>query len=47
MAKRVTRLGGLLSAYQRRDPAARSKLEVFLLYPGVHAILYHLSLIHI
>ena len=41
MAKRVTRLGGLLSAYQRRDPAARSKLEVFLLYPGVHAILYH------
>ena len=41
MAKRVTRLGGLLAAYQRRDPAARSKLEVFLLYPGVHAILYH------
>ena len=41
MAKRVTRLGGLLPAYQRRDPAARSKLEVFLLYPGVHAILYH------
>ena len=41
MAKRVTRLGGLLAAYQRRDPAARSKLEIFLLYPGVHAILYH------
>ena len=36
-----TRLGGLLSAYQRRDPAARSKLEVFLLYPGVHAVIYH------
>jgi len=35
------RLGGLLSAYQRRDPAARSKLEIFLLYPGVHAVLYH------
>ena len=34
MAKRVTRLGGLLAAYQRRDPAARSKLEVFLLYPA-------------
>ena len=34
-------LGGLLSAYQRRDPAARSKLEIFLLYPGVHAVLYH------
>ena len=41
MAKHVTRLGGLLAAYQRRDPAARSKLEVFLLYPGVHAILWH------
>lgn len=41
MAKRVTRLGSLLAAYQRRDPAARSKLEVFLLYPGVHAVLYH------
>ena len=34
-------LGGLLSAYQRRDPAARSKLEIFLLYPGVHAVIYH------
>ena len=41
MAKKVSRLGGLLAAYQRRDPAARSKLEVFLLYPGVHAIIYH------
>ena len=41
MKKRVTRLGGLLAAYQRRDPAARSKLEIFLLYPGVHAIINH------
>ena len=41
MAKKESRLGGLLAAYQRRDPAARSKLEVFLLYPGVHAIIYH------
>ena len=41
MAKRISRLGGLLAAYQRRDPAARSKLEIFLLYPGVHAVLYH------
>ena len=41
MTKRVTRLGGLLAAYQRRDPAARSKLEIFLLYPGVHAVIYH------
>ena len=30
-----------LSAYQKRDPAARGKLEIFLLYPGVHAIIYH------
>ena len=30
-----------LSAYQARDPAARSKLEVFLLYPGVHATMDH------
>ncbi len=41
MENPFTRLGGLLSAYQRRDPAARSKLEIFLLYPGVHAVLYH------
>ena len=27
-----------LSTALRRDPAARSKLEVFLTYPGVHAI---------
>ena len=38
---RETRLGGLLAAYQRRDPAARSKLEIFLLYSGVHAVIYH------
>ena len=37
----LTSLGGLLAAYQRRDPAARSKLEIFLLYPGVHAVLWH------
>jgi serine O-acetyltransferase len=35
------KLNDLLGAYQRRDPAARSKLEVFLLYPGVHAVIYH------
>ena len=37
----MNRLNELLSAYQRRDPAARSKLEIFLLYPGVKAVLYH------
>ena len=30
-----------LEAYQRRDPAARSKLEIFLLYSGVHATINH------
>lgn len=35
------RLSELLGAYQARDPAARSKLEIFLLYPGVHAVIRH------
>lgn len=35
------RLNETLTAYQARDPAARSKLEIFLLYPGVHAIIFH------
>lgn len=35
------RLMETLAAYQARDPAARSKLEVFLLYPGVHATINH------
>ncbi len=30
-----------LEAYQKRDPAARSKWEVLLLYQGVHATIYH------
>jgi serine O-acetyltransferase len=37
----MTRLGETLRAYQARDPAARSRLEILLLYPGVHAILLH------
>jgi serine O-acetyltransferase len=37
----LTRLGETLRAYQARDPAARSRLEIFLLYPGVHAIIFH------
>lgn len=37
----LTRLSETLGAYQKRDPAARSKLEIFLLYPGVHAIIFH------
>ena len=31
----------LLAAYQEKDPAAHSKLEIFLLYPGVHALICH------
>ncbi len=30
-----------LTAYQKRDPAARGKLEIFLLYAGVHATVYY------
>lgn len=37
----MTRLGETLRAYQARDPAARSRLEIFLLYPGVHAVIFH------
>ena len=37
----MTRLGETISAYKARDPAARSSVEVFLLYPGIHAIIYH------
>jgi len=30
-----------LHAYKARDPAARSGIEIFLLYPGVHAMIWH------
>ena len=30
-----------LTAYQKRDPAARGKLEIFLLYAVVHATIYY------
>ena len=30
-----------VNAYKLRDPAARSSVEVFLLYPGLHATIYH------
>jgi len=30
-----------VNAYKLRDPAARSSIEVFLLYPGLHATIYH------
>ncbi len=30
-----------LGAYQKNDPAARGKLEIFLLYSGLHAVWHH------
>ena len=30
-----------IRAYQKNDPAARSALEIFFLYNGLHAILYY------
>lgn len=30
-----------IQAVAERDPAARSKLEVLLCYPGLHAVLIH------
>ena len=30
-----------INAYKERDPAARSGLEVLLLYPGLHAVINH------
>ncbi len=30
----MTRLGEMLGAYQKRDPAARSKLEIFCSIPA-------------
>ncbi len=37
----MSRLSETIKAYKARDPAAHSSLEIFLLYPGVHAIIYH------
>jgi serine O-acetyltransferase len=31
----------LLRAYRDRDPAARSQIEILLLYPGVKALVFH------
>lgn len=35
------RLRDTINAYKRNDPAARSGLEIFLLYSGLHAIIWH------
>ena len=31
----------LVTTYHQRDPAARSRLEVLLCYPGLHAVVWH------
>ncbi len=31
----------VIALYRRRDPAARSNIEVLLCYPGLHAVLWH------
>jgi len=31
----------VIAIYRRRDPAARSNIEVLLCYPGLHAVLWH------
>ena len=36
-----SRLRETINEYKKRDPAARSSLEVLLLYQGVHAVIYH------
>ena len=30
-----------IDSIKKRDPAAKSSLEVLLLYPGVHAVMSH------
>ena len=35
------RLTETIRAYQKNDPAARSGLEIFLLYNGLHATIYY------
>jgi serine O-acetyltransferase len=31
----------MVTAYHQRDPAARSRMEVLLCYPGLHALMIH------
>ena len=41
MAGGLRRLGEDIAAIMARDPAARSRREVVLCYPGFHALLFH------
>ncbi len=37
----LAKMGDDLKSALQRDPAARSALEIFLLYPGLHALWFH------
>lgn len=37
----TTRIGEDIDAVRQRDPAARTRLEVFLVAPGLHALWWH------
>ena len=41
LTKAITRMRDDFAVAFDRDPAARSRLEIALCYPGLHAILYH------
>lgn len=41
MKKNKLNLGELLGVYLEKDPAATSKISVFVNYPGIHAIIVH------
>jgi len=40
-AKLLSTVWGDIACVSQRDPAARGMLEVLLLYPGVHALIFH------
>ncbi|MSQ31473.1 MAG: serine O-acetyltransferase [Dehalococcoidia bacterium] len=41
LLRAIARVREDVDVAMRRDPAARSRLEVLLTYPGVHALLFH------
>ncbi len=44
MCKMKKKKNGFFQSIKQRDPAARNSLEIFLLYPGVHALIgYRIS----
>lgn len=41
MSGKVKKEVGFFQSIKQRDPAARNALEIFLLYPGVHALIWY------